>query len=163
MAKTTALAVANFIIAKGREEGIPIRHLRLQKLVYFCFAWYAGNKGEPLFDEDIEAWQLGPVVRDLYVEFKDYGSAPITKPGTALDWATFETTTPKVPDDLADDLLSVWESYKNKRDAWLVEATHKPQEPWTMVANERGTSGKPPIPFDLIRRKYEQKVAAIGA
>lgn len=163
MAKTTALAVANFLIAKGREEGIPIRHLKLQKLLYFCYAWYAGNKREELFPEDIEAWQYGPVVRDIYVEFRDCGSSPITRLGSTLDWDTFENVTPKVTPEVADDLQSVWDTYKHKSDAWLVDATHRDDEPWATIKNERGTSDKPPIPFELIRSRYVRKVEAIGA
>jgi uncharacterized phage-associated protein len=163
MAKTTALAVANYLIAKGREEGIPIRHLKLQKLLYFCYAWYAGNTGEELFPEDIEAWQYGPVVRDIYARFKDSGSQPITRPGATLDWDTFEQIIPKAPDDVAADLQSVWDAYKRKSDAWLVDASHRPGEPWAIVAREQGLAGKPPIPFDLIRSKYARRVEAIDA
>jgi uncharacterized phage-associated protein len=43
---------------------------KLQKLAYFCQAWHLVWDGEPLFDERIEAWANGPVVRDLYEQHR---------------------------------------------------------------------------------------------
>lgn len=40
--------------------------MKLQKLVYYSYAIYAGIYGTPLFDEEFEAWRNGPVVRSLY-------------------------------------------------------------------------------------------------
>jgi uncharacterized phage-associated protein len=39
---------------------------KLQKLVYYSQAWHLVWDDEPLFDERIEAWANGPVVRELY-------------------------------------------------------------------------------------------------
>jgi uncharacterized phage-associated protein len=39
---------------------------KLQKLVYYVQAWYATWRGRPLFEEPVEAWENGPVVRKLY-------------------------------------------------------------------------------------------------
>lgn len=40
--------------------------MKLQKLLYYCQGWHLAWEGEPLFDEAIEAWANGPVVRDIY-------------------------------------------------------------------------------------------------
>jgi uncharacterized phage-associated protein len=37
-----------------------------QKLVYYAQAWHLVFVGEPLFPNQIEAWEHGPVTRDLY-------------------------------------------------------------------------------------------------
>lgn len=163
VAKTSALAVANFILDKGAEERIPIRHLKLQKLLYFCYAWYAGNAHEELFSEDIEAWQLGPVVREVYLEFKDCGAAPIHKRAIALDWETDEFIEPTLDRELAAELAPVWDEYKRKTDAWLVEATHAADEPWRVLVDRVGRADKRKIPFDLIERVYAAKVEGLGA
>jgi uncharacterized phage-associated protein len=39
---------------------------KLQKLVYYSQAWHLVWDEEPLFNEPIEAWANGPVVRALY-------------------------------------------------------------------------------------------------
>ncbi|WP_426008316.1 Panacea domain-containing protein [Aeromonas salmonicida] len=70
------LDVAEKFIRLGNEdEGIS--NLKLQKLVYYAQGYYLALYGEPLFDDDIEAWAHGPVVPFLYHEFKDYGSDSI--------------------------------------------------------------------------------------
>lgn len=40
--------------------------MKLQKLVYYSQAWSLVWDDTPLFDERIEAWANGPVVRELY-------------------------------------------------------------------------------------------------
>lgn len=163
MAVTSALAVANFLLDKAKAEGRPIRQLKLQKLIYFCYAWYAGNKNDELFSEDIEAWQFGPVVREVYLEFKDAGAAPINRRATELDWKTFDLVEPEVPAELAEELTPVWDTYKDKSDAWLVEATHAPSEPWGILVKKVGNADKRQIPFELIKTIYAKKVERIGA
>jgi uncharacterized phage-associated protein len=50
-----------------------IPHLKLQKLIYFAQAAHLAINDEELFDEQIEAWPLGPVVRSVYDVFQDHG------------------------------------------------------------------------------------------
>ena len=163
MAKTSALAVANFLLDQAAAEHRPIAHLKLQKLVYYCYAWYAGNEGEELFSEDIEAWRLGPVVREVYLQFRDCGSGPINKRATTLDWDTLDEIEPQLSDELRRELLPVWNVYKGKSAAWLVEATHLPDEPWGILTAQYGTSEKRKIPFDLVKKVYAEKVSQIGS
>jgi uncharacterized phage-associated protein len=39
---------------------------KLQKLLYYTQAWHLAWYDEPLFNNPIEAWSNGPVVRDVY-------------------------------------------------------------------------------------------------
>ena len=71
--------VANFFFERGERDGIPITPLKLNKLVYIAYGWVAGAIGQRLFDEEIEAWQHGPVIRSLYDEFKHFKNRPITE------------------------------------------------------------------------------------
>jgi uncharacterized phage-associated protein len=41
--------------------------------------FYLGRTGEPLIDEDFEAWDYGPVVPSIYHKTKFYGNKPIKK------------------------------------------------------------------------------------
>lgn len=54
--------IAEFILGELGE----ITTWKLQKLIYYCQAHYLGEKGKPLFKEEIEAWANGPVCRPLY-------------------------------------------------------------------------------------------------
>ena len=60
-------------------EGIGdgISNLKLQKLLYYAQGCALGVNDTPLFREDIVAWTHGPVVEEIYHEYKVFGSAPI--------------------------------------------------------------------------------------
>lgn len=40
--------------------------VKIHKLLYYCQAWHVTWTGQPLFEEPIEAWDMGPVVADLW-------------------------------------------------------------------------------------------------
>lgn len=54
-------------IARELRERLPgIGVTKLHKLLYYCQGWHAAWTGEPMFGEEIEAWDMGPVVADLW-------------------------------------------------------------------------------------------------
>lgn len=74
--------VANYLIflasQKNQEkEREGITHLKLQKILYFAQVYYLVNFGRPIFSEKIEAWELGPVIPEVYRKFRRYGNKPI--------------------------------------------------------------------------------------
>ncbi|MDA0665038.1 MAG: DUF4065 domain-containing protein [Proteobacteria bacterium] len=70
-APATAAAVANEFLAlqETSPSTTAIDPLKLQKLLFYANAWYLALHDDSLFDEDIEAWPWGPVVRNIYIEF----------------------------------------------------------------------------------------------
>ncbi|RJG36725.1 Panacea domain-containing protein [Motilimonas pumila] len=62
--------VANYLI---RESQIGITHRELQKLLYFSQGFYLAQYGEPLFSENMDAWQHGPVNSSIWGRFRQYG------------------------------------------------------------------------------------------
>jgi len=73
----SALDVAKYFLFKANSEGDLITNLKMQKLLYYAQAWYLVNFNAPLFKETIKAWALGPVIREVYNEFKIFGASPI--------------------------------------------------------------------------------------
>lgn len=73
------LDVARYIINYSNEKEYSISNLKLQKLLYFVQAYYLSftSSHEPCFNEEIEAWDFGPVVPIVYHEFKAYGGSDI--------------------------------------------------------------------------------------
>jgi len=59
---------AQKMIDKDIQEGIS--PLKLQKLLYFAQCASLSTDGKILFDSDIQAWQYGPVVKEIYHEYK---------------------------------------------------------------------------------------------
>lgn len=58
---------------RSRCPGLPTK--KLHKLLYYCQAHHLAVFGEPLFPEAIEAWDMGPVVAELWAAEK-YDTPP---------------------------------------------------------------------------------------
>src|ERR1700736_6544090 len=91
-----ARAVANYFLQRANAEGIPITPMAIQKLVYFAHGWMLAVYGRPLINQRIEAWEYGPVIRDLYQQFKRFGDLKITEPAKDVQVAGsgFQVTHP---------------------------------------------------------------------
>jgi uncharacterized phage-associated protein len=55
--------VAHYIL---NTNGGEMSTVKLQKLCYYAQAWHLAKHGIPLFPEEFEKWDNGPVCRDLY-------------------------------------------------------------------------------------------------
>lgn len=58
--------VAAYVLSKVG----PVSTMKFQKLVYYSQAWSLVWDENPLFQERIEAWANGPVVRELFAEHR---------------------------------------------------------------------------------------------
>ena len=72
-----ALTIAEYIIYFANLKKSPISNLKLQKILYFNQAEFLVMKGVPCFNDEIEAWDFGPVVPKVYRKYKIYGSGDI--------------------------------------------------------------------------------------
>src|SRR5580704_12809669 len=77
-----AIDIARYLIQlsyrpDSPEESDLLCPLRLQKLLYYVQGWSLALRGRPAFDDEIEAWTLGPVVPEIYRQFKPVGALVI--------------------------------------------------------------------------------------
>ncbi|WP_216938469.1 Panacea domain-containing protein [Acinetobacter sp. BY484] len=83
-----AIDIANYIVCCANEKycETPLTHLKLQKILYYVTTEFLKKnlEIEALYPERIEKWQFGPVVSDVYNEFKTYGGKPITSPTSEI-------------------------------------------------------------------------------
>ena len=65
---------------RNPNKKISVTNLKLQKLMYFVEAYYmVKNPDEDeMFNEKWSAWDYGPVCKELYDQFKVFGSIEIT-------------------------------------------------------------------------------------
>lgn len=120
----TALDIANYFVQVSSQEDEPdLTNLKLQKLLYFAQGKYLAKFGKPLFSEEIEAWDYGPVVSDVYHQFKHCGNFPITVFDTPHD-------TNNIPKDVAAFLQEIWSEYAKYSAGYLVQETHQAGAPW---------------------------------
>ena len=115
-----ALDIANKIVSKtDLEHGDTISNLKLQKMMYYQQGFHLAYFGTPLFDEDIVAWQYGPVVPSVYKEYKSFESNSIStsKEGISLS------------DDEEELFNNDYEEYNQFSAVALMKMTHE-ESPW---------------------------------
>lgn len=114
----TCFDIADFFIYLANETGSFVSNLKLQKLVYYAQAWYLAINKKSLFDEDFEAWIHGPVIPELYQQYKQFGWRPIDK-----------EVEPKLPEDVREFLKEVADEYF-ACDAYELEQMTHLESPW---------------------------------
>lgn len=68
------LDIARYIINYSNRNGHPITNLKLQKLLYYVQANFLVNRdGVNCYEENILNWDYGPVVNEVYDEFRGFG------------------------------------------------------------------------------------------
>ena len=153
-------SVANYFLELAKKNGQVLTPMKLQKLVYYAMGWFAGYTGKPLVDEAPEAWQYGPVFPNLYHEFKNFGSKPITRKAVELD-CDFEDVEISTPEgsDVRAFLDNIWNSYSKYTGIALSEMTHAIGTPWEITWREAQGVRNISIPFELIKEHFEATAA----
>lgn len=157
----SSLAIANEFIR--RAEGVSgLTHMKLQKLVYLAHGWSLGAFDAPLIEDDVEAWDFGPVIRRLYDALRRFGRSFVTKRIHWGDDTPFrfddreEAVAELTPNERAVVDL-VWEKYGNYPAFQLSALTHQDGTPWTQTF-QAGRNGV--INNDLIKDHFKQLLAA---
>lgn len=125
--------VAKYILSK-----IPCTQLKLQKLVYLCYAEYLYDTDKSLFIDKIYAFKYGPVVQTVYKRYKKYGYEPIEKETQNIDNKNIGEMPAKSRILFAEDgtrkIISIdrtLEKYGDLSATELVNITHKKETPWS--------------------------------
>jgi uncharacterized phage-associated protein len=114
--------IAKYFLAQTNEDaGDLISNLKLQKLLYYAQGFNLALYDEPLFPESIEAWTHGPVVPEVYHEYKDFGSSAIPMPSD-VDFSKYDEQTI----DLLNEVYSVYGQFS----AWKLRSMTHDEEPW---------------------------------
>ena len=103
-------------------NSLDITPLALQKLLYYSQSFFKIFTGEFLFSNDCEAWIHGPVYKNVYHKYKNYGCAPIFS--ESEDQADINLT--KLEKEVLDNVLRNFGCYSGRI---LEEMTHA-ELPW---------------------------------
>lgn len=98
-----------------------LTQLEYQKILYVAHMLHLGRTGERLFEERFEAWDYGPVVRELYQATKAYGAMPIpsfTDERFRDDYDEYQT------------LVDAYTMTKHLSAGQLVSYVHRPGGAW---------------------------------
>lgn len=125
-----ALDIAYKILDKANTpEGELISNMKLQKMLYYMQGFHLAYFGTPLFDEEIEAWQYGPVVPSVYEQFCDHKSGGIS-PGT--------TDIVQLQEDEEELFNEVFNIYGEYSAIGLMKMTHD-ESPWKTTPTGKGS------------------------
>ena len=100
-----------------------ITPLALQKLLYYAQGFFKAFTGEFLFNDDCEAWIHGPVYRDVYYKYRNYGYNPIEEGNYRYD--NIQLT--KVEREILDSVIRNFGCYSGK----VLEMMTHVEMPWS--------------------------------
>lgn len=143
-----AVDVARYFLSKvDRDAGDAPTHLWVQKEVFYAQAWSLVFLGRPLFKEQVEAWENGPVIRSVWREYKQYERNVIP-----AELITFEDVF--CPEELKV-LSAVWERYGGLTAGRLWQLTHS-EAPWNnaRIGLQPTEKSNNPISLDDMRVYY---------
>ena len=136
----TALDLSKYIVKKCIDDGHPINNLQLQKILYYIQKDFL-SRGDLAFLDDIEAWQFGPVVPNVYYHYCGYGVMPITFVNGSAEISDYDI-------GILNPIIEV----KRALNPWdMVAETQKPDGAWAQVY-KNGEGNRHVIPTDLIRK-----------
>ena len=72
------IAVANFVINLANRNKMLVTNLQLQKILFFLQGYTLSKYQVGIVNGSFSKWQYGPVQKNVYCTFKDYGASPIT-------------------------------------------------------------------------------------
>ncbi|MED0826576.1 Panacea domain-containing protein [Bacillus pacificus] len=119
--------VAKYFIHLSDESPLyAITPLKLQKLVYYAQGFHLRDTGKPLFDENLLAWDHGPVVRKLYDDFRHLRYSTIPH-------EPFEDFAERLNEEEITAIKEAREKYGRLDGKFLEELTHQ-EDPWLYTA-----------------------------
>jgi len=147
--KYRAIDIANWFISQfDKDVGDVVTHLKVQKLLYFGEAWCQALLDRELFYEEIEAWAHGPVVREVFNEFKDCGWQPLSANGDII----------KLDEDVENVLKQVLDVYGEASAKTLENITHS-HKPWLDARGDLSPEARcnNKMPKESIRKYFIEK------
>ena len=136
----TVKQIAHYIITRCTQCEKPVSNLKLQKMLYFAWVDYYRKTGKYLFEDEICAWQFGPVCPDIYYEYCSYGGMDIE--------VIYSSALAHDDEEILNDCIS---RYNDMPVSKLVNLTHEQGKPWDQIYNVAGRH-RDRIPFPLIQK-----------
>jgi uncharacterized phage-associated protein len=117
----SVLDVARYFVQKDGNEG-SITQLKLQKLCYYAQGFYLAIYQTPLFPEHLEAWNLGPVAKELRSLLLHKSDETIYTHDLPCVISIHNKT-------ITELLDNIWYKFGHYKAGVLVKMTHK-EDPW---------------------------------
>ena len=142
-----AIDIANFYVQLSNNLSDTIDNLKINKLLFYTQAHSLCRFNKPIFYDVIQAWDYGPLVKDVFNTFKACGKDPIKEATDFFDESMLS------PEEL-ELLIDVYETYGKYTGLALMKMTHAKGAPWDQVYVQGQNEI---IPLDLIKEYYSNK------
>lgn len=143
----TVFDASDFFISQAQNNiNDTITNLRLNKLLFFAQAWCLSRYSKPLFSDDIEAWDFGPVIPAIYQKYKSNGK-------NNIDITSQNYTSNVFSGDELQVLIDVYNYYGRFSTTELVDISHQEGGPWDMAYKQKKGSV---ISKDELRSYYKK-------
>ena len=143
----SAVDLANYLRSLTNvEEGDLLSNLKLQKLCYYVQGIAVAVRDVPMFSEQIEAWQHGPVVPEIYREYSNRGSSDIPPP-KEFDSLIFS----KADISLINDVYDHYAQFS----AWKLRNMTHEESPWV---NAYKNDTCKTITIEALREFFSQEI-----
>ncbi len=136
------LSLKNKLDTDGTVEGIT--NLKLQKILYFAQCAYLALYDKPLFEDEVLAWEYGPVISSVYNKYK-VNRNKILKKDEDFSENVFD-------DDMKDFLNMIWNYFSKFSTTELVNITHR-HAPWREAYNRGSKSAV--IKKEVLKEYYK--------
>lgn len=125
-------SIANWFIDKANGKKISVSNMSLNKLVYFSYEQAILVLGRILTEARPQAWQHGPVFREIYHASKENVAEPISKRIQKFDPRTrgLIDCEDAFPLEVTDLLEQVWNKFGAKSGSDLRNISHDIDGPW---------------------------------
>lgn len=120
-----AIDAANFFISLFGcfEEDNDLTNMKINKLLYYAQGHSYERFNKPLFNDDIEAWENGPVINGVYQNLKQYSNNTVS--------AVIGDYNPNVfSSEESELLLDIAREYGKYSASTLRNMTHANGTPW---------------------------------
>ena len=148
------LDVAKYILCRCK-----CTHLKLEKLVYMCYAEYLCKYNKKLYEDSIYAYKYGPVVKTVYEKYKKYGYKEIERDDETIDASDVFEMPSRSRILFAKDgtykifsIDSTINKYGGYTSSQLVDLTHKYNSPWSVSGS--GTLNNKVIDDEVILKYH---------
>ncbi|PAF52001.1 type II toxin-antitoxin system antitoxin SocA domain-containing protein [Helicobacter sp. 13S00477-4] len=144
-----ALDLARYIIYKCDELDYKISNLVLLKFLYFVHIGFLKQTGKRLItDKDFQAYQWGPVIREVYYNYSIFGSNPLNGLVEIKQDLPLNEHYKRIIDSIIKESIKLrpWE---------LVQKSHQ-SKAWQKIYDE-GRGDKEEIPFYLFQKEVENE------
>lgn len=130
-------ALANLVIDLAEADRVMLTNIQINKIVYFIYADYLVLHDRRLTGAKIEAWNYGPVFRELYHQFKKFGREPIKGRAELINPVNGkrEIARCNIAAEDADFIKENSHKYFRMSAFYLVDQSHVEGGPWDRVWN----------------------------